>query len=378
MREEIDRILRMVEDGKLDREQAAAMIAAVSGGARSESDQHDPRRRARGERQRHRGRHSNHRHRHHNRRRSNGDDLDTVLEGLGEDLQRAVETGSKTLRKALQFSRSLGLESWVNDSNSVLLSKTELPAGSDFRCENNAITVSQLRGLVLEGAEFCDNEFNAAQISGIEIREGSFNGQQWQGASIRDVLIEDSHFTNNQSNGASLSGVTLARSRVSDCAINGAQIKELGLSASSMENTKINGAKLKALILNTDTHVRGLNVNGVMGRNLLFEGAVLDQVTFSALKIDGLLLKNSGLEQCAFEYRDWAERLERQDLGRMRDVEFEQTLLSNCHFRECRFEGTRFRGFKANGLDFQGVDFSGLTIDSLDAFKALAEDARVA
>ena len=375
MREEIDRILRMVEAGKLDRDQAAAMIAALSPDARSASDRRNRRQDARQKQHRRRGRHHG---RHHHRRQNDAEDLDTVLEGLGEDLQRAVDAGSKTLRKALKFSRSLGLEPWVNDTNSVLLSKTELPAGSDFRCENNTITVSQLRGLLLDGAEFCDNEFNAAQISGIEIREGSFNGQQWQGASLRDVLIEDSHFTNNQSNGASLAGVTLAKSRVCGITINGAQVRELGLSASSLENTRINGAKLKAVILNSDTHVRDLSVNGVMGRNWLFEGAVLDQVSFSALKVDGLLLRNSGFEQCCFENRDWTERLERQDLGTMRDVEFEQTLLNNCRFQECRFDGTRFCGFKASNLVFEGVDFAGLTVDSLDAFKSLAEASRVA
>lgn len=374
MREEIDRILRMVEDGKLDREQAAAMIAALTHG---EQPRESSRARRNQRRRHHHSRHQ-HRHRHHSRPGNGADDLEKVLESLGDDLQRAVDVGSRTLRKALEFSRSLGPESWVNETNSALLSKAELPAGDDFRCANNSITVSQLRGLTLHSAEFCDNELNAAQVAAVEIREGSFNGQQLQGASLRDVLIEDSHVTGNRSNGASLSGITLARSRLATNTINGAQIRELGLSASSLENSTINGAKLKTLILKADSHVRGLHVNGVMGRNWLMESAVMDEVTFSAMKIDGLVLRNAGLERCTFENRDWPARLERQDLGTMRDVELEQALLRDCRFYECRFSNTRFKGFKASGLTFEGVDFSGLTITSPDALKALSAETRVA
>ena len=145
-----------------------------------------------------------------------------------------------------------------------------------------------------------------------------------------------------------------------------------------MSECRLNGVTLKTVVINSDSHIKGLSLNGVLGRDWLMDGAVICDSSISGMRVDGLALRNSGLDNVSFSIRDYLPRLERRALGLMRDVEFKRVVLKHCKFEDCSFDGTRFEGFDAANLTFSGVDFRGLVISSADALQRLAGERRVA
>jgi uncharacterized protein YjbI with pentapeptide repeats len=145
-----------------------------------------------------------------------------------------------------------------------------------------------------------------------------------------------------------------------------------------MSKCRLNGVTLKTVVMNTDSHVKGLALNGVLGRNWMLEGAVIADTSLSGMRVDGLALRNSGLDNVRFSIRDYAPRLDRRAFGLMRDVEFKRVVLKHCTFEDCSFDGTRFEGFDAADLTFEGVDFRGLVISSAEELQRLAGERRVA
>ncbi len=366
--DELDRILKMVEDGVLDRAQAAELIAALdrpAGESATDAPRHEDTdaKRRRGPR----GRHRRHRRRH---RDQSADGIERAIDELGEELQDAIDLGARTLKRSVM--QSVRLESWIDDSNRAAFSRTESPEGEDFTCNDNSFTVSQLRNVVLRHASFCSNELNAAAIGDLEVTDGSFNGQHLRGSSLRQVLAENSAIVANQLNGAQLTSLTLADARLEANSFNGAQIRDLGIAQSSIEESRFNAAKLKHLVLRADTRVKSLDVNGVAGRDWLMDAALLDDVDLNGLRIDGLALRNCGLERCSIRTEDWARRFERRDLLLVRDLQLDHVVMSDCHFVDCRFDRTTIREVKLSGLTFEGVDFSGMQLSDEADFQRLA------
>lgn len=373
-RDEIGRILKMVEDGVLDRSQAAELIDALSGdsGQRTREDTGDPGpardHRSSTRKTRHRRRGARRRGRHHGA----AGDLGEAIDDLGTELQQAIEIGSRTLKRALK--QSVRLESWVDETNRATFSRADAPEGEDFICCDNNFTVSQLHNLTLRRATFRANELNAAAITDLEVVDGSFDQQHLRGSSLRQVLVENGSIVDNQLNGAQLTRLTLADGRVAGNVFNGAQIRDIGIAQSRLEESRVNAAKLKHLVLRGGSHVRGLTINGVAGRDWLFDAALFDALELSGLRVSGLAVRNSGLERCSIRTEDWARRFEDRSMALVRDLTLDHVIMKDCHFVDCRFDRTQFRDANLAHLWFEGVDFSGMALSSQADFKRLATD----
>ena len=377
MNVEIDRILAMVKDGTLTPEQATEMIGALREASREgpQASQPDdaPRDEARatGESDRSERRRRRHRHRH-----DRG--FERMFDDLGEDIERAMGAGARTLRWALKSGLHLKGSVWGDDTNSAVLSRADAPTGHDFVCEANDLAVSHLRDLRLNRSTFSHNELNAASMQDIELNDSRVTGQRLRGSSIKGALIENGELTDNEFNGAGVVNLTVGKGRLTGSSFNGTQIRDLGISGSGVEHCRFNGTKLKTIVIRTESVVKGFSLNGVLGRNWLFEDAVVAETHISGLRVDGLVLKSSGLERVTFKKTDWSEHLDPSSLGLIRDVEMQRVILKDCRFEDCRFDGTRLEGFDASNLTFKNVDFTNLVIKTAEDFARLAGARNVA
>ncbi len=301
-----------------------------------------------------------------------------MFDDLGNDIERAMGAGARTLRWALKSGLQLKGSVWGDDSNSAVLSRADAPTGHDFVCEANELAVSHLKDLRLNRSTFSHNELNAASMQDIELNDSRVTGQRLRGSSLKGALIENGELADNEFNGAGIVGLTVGKGRLTGCHFNGTQVRDLGISASPMENCRFNGTKLKTVVVRSDSIVKGLSLNGVLGRNWLFEDAVVADTQISGLRVDGLVLKGSGLERVTFKKTDWSEGLDPSSLGLLRDVELQRVILKDCRFEDCRFDGTRLEGFDAANLTFKHVDFTNLVIKTAEDFARLAGARSVA
>jgi uncharacterized protein YjbI with pentapeptide repeats len=383
MRDEIDRVLQMVKDGTLMPEQATEMIGALRealGGAGPAPDagakptsEPAPESAPEAERSRHGSRRRRHRWRH-----GRGGDFERVFDHFGDDIEKAMGAGARTLRWALKSGLHLKGTGWGAASNSAVFSRADAPTGQDFVCEDNELAVSHLKDLRLDRSTFSHNELNAASLQGVELNDSHATGLRLRGSSIKGALIENGELLDNEFNGVGMVNLTVSRGRLTGSHFNGAQVRDFGISASAVEGSRFNGTKLKTIVIRSDSLVKGLALNGVLGRNWLCEDAVISETQFIGIRVDGLVLKHSGLERVVFKTTNWTERLEHNSLGLMRDVELHGVILKDCRFEDCRFDGTRLEGFDASELTFCGVDFTGLVIKTRDEFARLAQARNVA
>jgi uncharacterized protein YjbI with pentapeptide repeats len=360
MQAEIERVLKLVEAGKLTAAQGAEMIAALRGVDPATSDRDPGESHGGGRRRRHR-----HRHRHRHR----GIDPEELIERVGGDVERAIDAGTRTLRRVLESTFG---ERRFDDANSATLSRADSPTGSDFVFSDNRLVVSQLRGLSLTRSTFAGNELNAASIDGVELVDGRMTGLKLRGASLKGVLVERGEIVDAVLNGAHVSGLTVADGRLAGISLNGAHLRDLGISNSRIEAFRIGGSKLKTLMFTADSHARDLVFDGVRGRDWLVDGAALVATRFSGQRIDGLGIKRCGFDDVAFETSGAAHGRAGDALGLVRDVVFERVILKRCRFVDCEFDGARFEGFEATDLEFEGVDFGNQRIDSASALARFA------
>ena len=368
MQAEIDRVLSMLKDGTLTPAQATEMITALRGTTlHAEPESGSPDSSSEGDGRRHR-----------RRRHGRGADFDRAFEHLGPDIERAMGAGARTLRWALKSGLQMKGANWGDESNSVVLSRAEAPEGSDFVCEANELAVSHLKNLRLNRSTFAHNELNAASMQDIELNESRATGLRLRGSSIKGGLIENSELTDDEFNGVGVVNLTLDKGRLNGCRFNGAQVRDFGIASSRVDDSRFNGTKLRTIVIRSDSVVKGLSLNGVLGRNWLLEDAVVAETQIRGIRVDGLVLKHSGLERVVFKTTDWTERREHNSLGLMRDVELQRVILKDCTFEDCRFDGTRLEGFDASNLLFRGVDFTGRVINSAAEFARLAQARDVA
>ena len=372
MQEEIERILKMREDGKLTREQAAEVIAALS--TKDNAGRRD-RDGDRGDRRHRHRRHDSRRHSRHRRRQQPFGGLERAFEDI---VKNAVNLGSSSVRDAVKFSLKLGPEDWVNDSNTAMFAKADEPEGEDYRCDDNRINVSQIKGLHLVRAEFCNNDLNAAGIARLEITGGKFSDNAMRGSYLKRSLIEDSEVIGNQFNGVQLVGLTLGTAKLTNSRFNGAQVKDFGLANSTMDNTRFNGVNLRSVVLKADSAMNDVTVNGLMGKDWLLDNATMVNVDFKGLRITGLVLDHTRLENCTIRSTDWTGQLERGDLSLVRDLTIEHSMCKNCEFIDCRFDRTTLRNVQASDLVFESVDFTDMTFESTADFARLATGEEVA
>lgn len=383
MREEINRILKLVEAGELTGDQAAQMIDAITGAASAQAEQSWPRepRRHREGRDHSRDRHRHGRHRRDHRRRGFED-----LGDLGIDIGAAVNFGADAMRRAWgdAMRGGAGSGAW-GAGNSVMFSKCDDPEGKDFRIEDNQLVVSQVMDLRMDGSEFRSNQLNAAGIRDADLRGSEFNDNGLRGSSLREVRSEGSRILANQLNGVQIAKFTLANSAFRRNSINASQFKDLGMADARIRSSQFNAVRLRSVMLKGGTSVKTAEFSAVRGRDWVLDAARLDGVAFKGISATGLIATGARLTNCTW-MANWAGSVEASMMGRgidarsqghIRDLTLENIELEDCEFVDCRFDRTAIRGLKAKGLRFENVDFSGLTITDKDQLAAL-ENARAA
>lgn len=384
MREEINRILKLVESGELTGEQAAQMIEAITGAAeaRAHAGQPWPReRRDQGDSREHRRRGGQRRHGHdrrdhgRHRRRGFGDFGD-----LGIDIEAAVNLGADAMRRAWGDAMRGGSVSGWGASNSIMFSKCDAPEGKDFRVEDNQLVVSQVMELRLDDCEFRGNQLNAAGIRSADLRGTEFADNGLRGSSLKEVRAEGSRILANQLNGVQIAKFTLADAAFRRNSMNATQCKDLGLADARIRSSQFNAARLRSVMLKGETSVKACEFSAVRGRDWVLDAARLDEVKFKGISATGLIVTRARLTKCTW-MGNWAGSVEASMMGRsmdaasqahIRDLTLEDVELEDCEFVDCRFDRTAIRGVKAKGLRFDDVDFSGLTITSKDQFARLA------
>ena len=385
MREEINRILKLVEAGELTGDQAAQMIEAITGTAHAgQAWPGEPRRHTGDRERRHRGGHrgrGQHRRDHGRHRRRGFEDLGD----LGIDIEAAVNFGADAMRRAWGDAMRGGSASGWGESNSVMFSKCDAPEGKDFRVEDNQLVVSQVMDLRLDGSEFRGNQLNAAGIRGADIRGTEFNDNGLRGSSLKEVRAEGSRILANQLNGVQIAKFTLADSAFRRNSLNATQFKDLGLADARIRSSQFNAARLRSVMLKGETNVKTCEFSAVRGRDWVLDAARLEEVKFKGISATGLIVTRVRLTNCTW-MANWAGSMEASMMGRgmdarspghIRDLTLEDVELEDCEFVDCRFDRTAIGGVKAKGLRFDDVDFSGLTITSTDQFAGLA-NARAA
>lgn len=333
MREEINRILKLVEDGKLTGDQASAMIDALDSAER----------RSRRSETRHHGRERRHRHRHGGARAFGG-----LLDELGVDIGRAVEDALRGLSDVGGLAQVFGGadgDDWVDETNKATLAKVEEPTGQDYKAEGNRIVVSELKRLDLTQAEFCENTMHAAALQDAEVANGPLSRNTLRGSSLKRASLTASEVTGNTLNGASLSRLSVTSSVFADNAVNGAQIRALSMQSAEVRSTKVNGSKLKDIDLTGGSRLDHVKISGVVAEGWELAGSALVRVKFAGSNDEPI---------------------------RIRDLTLDGVNLNACEFAGCTFDGTTIKGVDAEDLRFVDVDFTGMTIDSAERLRALA------
>ena len=379
MHEEIKRILKLVEEGKLTGEQASAMIDALEQAERRAA--RGPERGARASK--------DDRRRHGNRRRRERvfggvlDDLGAYIGHAVDEAMRGVGKGS--ILRGVFVTAGVD-EDWVDDTNSATLAKVEEPSGEDFKAEGNRMVVSELARLHLRQAEFCDNEMHAAALRDVEVADGPLSRNALRGSSLKRASFTASKVTGNQLNGASLSHLTVTSSVFKDNVLNGAQIRELDMQSAEIRSTTLAGAKLRNITLVDGASLTDVKISGVVGEHWKLAASHWSGVRIAAARVSGLTANAANLTDCAIttgtgHRRTWTRGRDRvgvpadlaaEEFTRVRDLTLDTVNLKGCEFIDCTFDGTTIKDVDAEGLRFVGVDFTGLTIDSVARFKALA------
>ena len=370
MREEVNRILRLVEDGKLDGDQASAMIDALDQAERrAQREPHRPARSGAG-----RGRRRRHRH---------GGAFEGLFDELGVDIGRAVEDAVRGVREAASLSGVFADagDAWVDDTNSATLAKVEQPTGEDYKAEGNRFVVSELARLRLTQAEFCGNKMHAAALQDVEVSNGSLNDNALSGSSFTRASLTASEITGNRLNGASMSRLAIGSSVFKGNRINAARIRELDLQSSEVRSTTVNGTKLKNITLTDGTTLTDVKISGVVGDNWTLIASAWSGVKVLAARVSGLTANRANLTDCAFTGRpghataagSFSADASREATTRIRDLALNNVNLRDCEFADCKLDGTSITDVDAEGLRFVDVDFTGMVIDSVDQLKALAD-----
>ena len=354
MREEINRILKLVEDGKLTGEQASEMIAVLSeAGGRARQQRGPVRHRVVEQRQRRREerqeRDHERRERHRHQRRHRRGRFNDLFDDIGIDIRQVVDEALRSVNIG-QTLRGMfdpgGGDPWAGDSNRATFAKAEEPTGSNHKVEDNHVVVSQIGDLRLDNAEFCGNQLHAAAVQDVAVVEGVCNDNAWRGSSLKRATVEHSTLADNQFNGTQVAKLTMGRSTFSGNKLSGVQIRELGLADSKLDGCQMHHARLRNVMLKDRAHLADVTLSDVVGNNCVLESSSWSRVTFKGTTIGGLTAEGANLV--------------------------------NCTFVNCKFDGTAMRNVDGENLRFEDVDFSGLTISSTAQLSALADAADAA
>jgi uncharacterized protein YjbI with pentapeptide repeats len=181
------------------------------------------------------------------------------------------------------------------------------------------------------------------------------------------------------------------QSAIRGCDFSGCSVSDLSLDAEAgsdgalLSEVRFSGVKLAGIALKSSTMEDG-SLSGCPAHELDLRSSKLVDCTirssrlrkvhviasrFEKLRLDGMDLQECRTENATLTDVQFLGSLE-HFRRRAQDPQIRDAKLEGIVFDDCIFQGTRFRGFTASGLRLYGKDLSGLTIDSAEALERLA------
>ncbi|MGN6371052.1 MAG: pentapeptide repeat-containing protein [Phycisphaerae bacterium] len=307
MKDHILKILEMQEEGKLTREQAAELLAALADGAREKKEQYNtgaPRPEGEG-----------------GVCGCGGGAAGGAPGAFKEFVEKVTEVGASVGRSATVWGGEvMNAVHREEGGNSVTLSKMEAPTvggggeGSVFT--GNVLSMSKMGRVELTRGELARNVFTASKFSRVEITDGKFVQSDVNGSALTEIAV-----TGSVVRAVVFTGVKCARWRLEgNSALDGCTVQ-----ASSLKGITFGGGSLRGVVMT------GCSISDLTVKQTTVSGG-----KWSDCKVDGLLLENCELE--------------------------------NCQFVGCVMRGTRIVGVKASGRVVRNLDLSGKVIEGEEGF----------
>lgn len=338
MKQDLEKILDMNKAGRITNEQAAELIAALTGGKPGARDPRAHRR-------------------HHGH----------FMEPLFNLIERTATT----------FADGVGSTSEVGGvfagdlrENDIRMSRLESPEGAGYQFRNNTVRMSAVTRLQFTNAEVTDNAFDASRVDGLAVTDGAFTGCEVHMGSLEDVRVERGQ----------LARVLFASAKCEDLAVVG---------ESSLENARLHAGHIKHCRFADGSHGRAIDVTS----------AQLNKLTLAASELERVDVQSSQLSEISFEGTRWYDvivrgvRMRRSAFVRTKfddvlfsageqwawkpklfeDARFEDCSFTRALFSECRFKNVVLRNVHLADQKVQGVTLENMTFDGTAQFlKAIA------
>ena len=246
---------------------------------------------------------------------------------------------------------------WLNDSNRVVMSSVVVPEGDQFRCENNEISVSGITDLLFNVAEFNGNRLRAASLNALTLEDGIFRNQQVNGSSLRRIHLQRGMLRDNQFNGSGVARLTLRNGQLSDSVCNGAHLRGMEIVDSALSGLRITGGHLRDTAVLAGSRVDDLRIKAATLHGLCCDASVINDLSFSFIKVRGLVVRDSRLAQVRLHNVVRNGERNRPGSAAVRDLQVLNSKLRDVDFVDCNFDGACIRDCDVQGLTFEGVDF---------------------
>ncbi len=411
MKTEILEILQMQNEGKLTREQAAELLAALADQAREKAGAADPGGTGPDQENTHAAPAAG----------APGPRTATCNEAGNATGSNSWTSGSR--RNATSGTASATIHEWVDaaigmgttvgraasvwggqlagmvhrddGANSISLSKVDPPAGAAFSFRNNVINMSKVSGLELNNAEFTSNSLNASRLTQLALTAARFSQCNINGSSLHQLTIDGP--AQAPAAPASAPGATEPPAAgIRACTFSASKFHRVRLSGGSiMDTCVIQAAAIKdaallehALLKDSrisDTALAGLKIERATCRTVNFERVASNALHLRDITLDRVTFSSSRLIESAIAGGAWTNVKIRRDSAipgnaliatgqpsLVQESFFDNCTLTDCDFAGCTFRRTTLRNLTLTGITVRNIDFTGLTLDTQDAFRKAA------
>lgn len=273
--------------------------------------------------------------------------------------------------------------------NTVTLSKVDGPSGDAYTFRGNTFNVSKVSHMVFNQAQVTDNAVNASKVAHLLITRGRFSQCTVAGSSISHVTIEGTATDALAPQvGAGEAGARwVPPTGLQAVTFNATKFSRVSLAGGSVvESTTFQAAAVKQWSLTEGAAIRNSKFNDSSISEVTLQQASLQNVTVerSALQVvslRGVTLENTVISatrghSITLAGGAWkGVRIGRQMGGKeswLEEARFENCTLTDCEFTGCTFRRTTLRGVTLAGKTVRNVDFTGMVIESEEAFRQAA------
>jgi len=290
VKEEIKQIIEMSQQGKIDIDQAAELIAALNEKQQKESNEKTV-------------------------------EFDGISELISKTIAGALSGNLGKMRGKIgkaNLKFNMGDEKGENEINN---SSVSAPDGDSFDFNENEFHMSKVSGLKFESsAIFSENQVHASSLTGINLSSGGVQECAFHGSSVDDLNINDSVLAECQFHGSKVSHLMiLENSEIKECEFHGSTLKQTSITKQS----KISEVQLAGISTNM------FNVISTTWSEIDFHGCSMINSTFKDLKWKEGQVSNCNFVNCEIS-----------------NVELSEFELSDINVKDVKINGnTEFQSF---------------------------------